>query len=158
MSGRPDRYWPRPLLDVRQLPDLRERLDELPRDREIHVICRSGQRACCATRLRLPEGFRTRNISRGMLSHSTLVARLTAARWDARRDELLRVAILAGRVYRGRVAADGGLVPVRTYLGSGAVGAIPSGPASSDPSRRRRMSEKFAIRCSTAGTRSKPPV
>jgi sugar lactone lactonase YvrE len=45
-------------------------------------------------------------------------------RWDARRDELLRVDILAGRVYRDRVAADGGLVPVRSYAVPGTVGAI----------------------------------
>lgn len=36
-------------------------------------------------------------------------------RWDERRSELLRVDILAGRVYRDRVEADGGLVPVRVY-------------------------------------------
>ena len=35
------------------LGELRSRLDELPRDREIHVICRSGQRAYYATRLLL---------------------------------------------------------------------------------------------------------
>ena len=46
------------------------------------------------------------------------------ARWDARRDELLRVDIAAGRVYRDGVAADGGLVPVRTYTVPGTVGAI----------------------------------
>jgi sugar lactone lactonase YvrE len=46
------------------------------------------------------------------------------ARWDARRDELLRVDILAGRVYRDRVDEDGGLAPVRTYSVPGAVGAI----------------------------------
>lgn len=46
------------------------------------------------------------------------------ARWDARRDELLRVDIVAGRVYRDRVAADGGLVPVRSYAVPGTVGAI----------------------------------
>jgi sugar lactone lactonase YvrE len=45
-------------------------------------------------------------------------------RWDARRDELLRVDILAGRVYRDRVDDDGGLVSVRTYLVPGTVGAI----------------------------------
>jgi sugar lactone lactonase YvrE len=45
-------------------------------------------------------------------------------RWDARRDELLRVDILAGRVYRDRVAEDGGLVPVRTYVVPGTVGAL----------------------------------
>ena len=36
-------------------------------------------------------------------------------RWDARRGELLRVDILAGRVFRDRVADDGALVPVRVY-------------------------------------------
>jgi sugar lactone lactonase YvrE len=46
------------------------------------------------------------------------------ARWDARRDELLRVDIAAGRVYRDRVAEDGGLVPVRAYAVPGTVGAI----------------------------------
>jgi sugar lactone lactonase YvrE len=46
------------------------------------------------------------------------------ARWDARRDELLRVDIVAGRVYRDRVAEDGGLVPVRAYAVPGTVGAI----------------------------------
>ena len=46
------------------------------------------------------------------------------ARWDARRDELLRVDILAGRVYRDRIADDGGLIPVRTYDVGGTVSAI----------------------------------
>jgi sugar lactone lactonase YvrE len=46
------------------------------------------------------------------------------ARWDARRDELLRVDILAGGVYRDRVDDVGGLVPVRTYAVPGTVGAI----------------------------------
>src|SRR6187551_1331043 len=46
------------------------------------------------------------------------------ARWDSRRDELLRVDILAGRVYRDRVAADGRLVLVRSYKIPGTVGAI----------------------------------
>jgi sugar lactone lactonase YvrE len=46
------------------------------------------------------------------------------ARWDARRDELLRVDIVAGRVHRDRVADDGGLVPVRSYALPGTVGAI----------------------------------
>ena len=50
------------------LGQLRGRLDELPRDREIHVICRSGQRAYYATRVLLQNGFKARNISGGMLS------------------------------------------------------------------------------------------
>lgn len=72
------------LLDVRQpaelavehvpeavhipIGQLRQRLDELPRDREIHVICRSGQRAYVATRILVQNGFRARTISGGMLS------------------------------------------------------------------------------------------
>ena len=46
------------------------------------------------------------------------------ARWDARRGELLRVDILAGRIYRDRVDDDGDLVPVRSYRVPGTVGAI----------------------------------
>jgi len=50
------------------LGQLRERLDELPRDREIHVVCRSGQRAYYATRILLQNGFKAKNVSGGMLS------------------------------------------------------------------------------------------
>ncbi|MEI6068524.1 MAG: FAD-dependent oxidoreductase [Methylococcaceae bacterium] len=50
------------------LGQLRDRLGELPRDREIHVICRSGQRAYYATRLLLQHGFKAKTISGGMLS------------------------------------------------------------------------------------------
>lgn len=76
------------LLDVRQpvelavesvpdainipLGELRSRLDELPRDREIHVICRSGQRAYYATRMLLQNGFAAKTIAGGMLSRVTL--------------------------------------------------------------------------------------
>ncbi len=52
------------------LGQLRARLHELPRDREIHVICRSGQRAYLATRILLQNGFDARNVSGGMLSHA----------------------------------------------------------------------------------------
>ncbi|HEX5133289.1 MAG TPA: FAD-dependent oxidoreductase [Candidatus Krumholzibacteria bacterium] len=52
------------------LPDLRARLDELPRDREILVVCRSAQRAYVATRILLQNGFRARNISGGMMAHA----------------------------------------------------------------------------------------
>lgn len=81
-------HWPEAkdqfLLDVREpvelavetvpealnipLGELRQRLGELPRDREIHVICRSGQRAYYATRILLQHGFKAKNISGGMLS------------------------------------------------------------------------------------------
>jgi sugar lactone lactonase YvrE len=46
------------------------------------------------------------------------------ARWDARRHELLRVDILAGRVYRDGLDEEGGLVPIQTYRVPGTVGAI----------------------------------
>jgi len=45
-------------------------------------------------------------------------------RWDARRGELLRVDILAGRVDREQVRDDGALVPVRSYRLPGTVGMI----------------------------------
>jgi rhodanese-related sulfurtransferase len=50
------------------LGQLRDRLEELPRDKTIHVICRSGQRAYYATRLLLQKRFDARNVSGGMLS------------------------------------------------------------------------------------------
>ena len=56
------------------LPQLRARLGELPRDREIHVICRSAVRAYYATRILVQNGFEARNISGGMLSRSMLLA------------------------------------------------------------------------------------
>jgi len=78
------------LLDVRQpaelavesvpgaanipLSQLRARLADLPRDREIHVICRSGQRAYYATRILVQNGFKAKTVSGGMLSRSMLVA------------------------------------------------------------------------------------
>ena len=70
-------------LAVEQIPDalniplgqLRDRLGELPRDREILVICRSDQRAYNATRILLQHGFKARNVSGGMLSHTVLASR-----------------------------------------------------------------------------------
>ena len=72
------------LLDVRQpqelvldavpgavnipFPQLRARLDELPRDREILIICRSAQRAYFATRILVQKGFRARNLAGGVLA------------------------------------------------------------------------------------------
>jgi NADPH-dependent 2,4-dienoyl-CoA reductase/sulfur reductase-like enzyme/rhodanese-related sulfurtransferase len=52
------------------LPQLRSRLEELPKDREIHVICRSGQRAYYATRILLQNGFKVKNVSGGMISYA----------------------------------------------------------------------------------------
>jgi NADPH-dependent 2,4-dienoyl-CoA reductase/sulfur reductase-like enzyme/rhodanese-related sulfurtransferase len=50
------------------LGQLRGRLDELPRDKEINVFCRSAQRSYYATRILLQNGFKVKNISGGMLS------------------------------------------------------------------------------------------
>jgi NADPH-dependent 2,4-dienoyl-CoA reductase/sulfur reductase-like enzyme/rhodanese-related sulfurtransferase len=49
---------------------LRTRLDELPRNREILVICRSAQRAYIATRILLQNGFKARTLSGGTLSRA----------------------------------------------------------------------------------------
>ena len=54
------------------LGQLRSRLGELPRDREILIVCRSAQRAYYATRILLQNGFKARNISGGMLSRAHL--------------------------------------------------------------------------------------
>lgn len=51
------------------LPQLRERLGELPRDREILVYCRVGQRGYFATRLLRQHALRARNLSGGYLTY-----------------------------------------------------------------------------------------
>ena len=57
------------------LTEFGRRLGELPRDRNIHVICRSGGRAYYATRVLLQNGFNAKTIAGGMLSryHSQLL-------------------------------------------------------------------------------------
>jgi NADPH-dependent 2,4-dienoyl-CoA reductase/sulfur reductase-like enzyme/rhodanese-related sulfurtransferase len=55
------------------LGQLRGRLDELPRDREIGVICRSGQRAYYATRILLQAGFQACVLSGGILAREVQV-------------------------------------------------------------------------------------
>ena len=65
-------------LAVEEVPDalnipmgeLRSRIDELPHDRTIHVVCRSGQRAYTATRCLLQHGYDARVVSGGMLAHA----------------------------------------------------------------------------------------
>jgi len=52
------------------LPQLRSRLGELPKDKELMVFCRSAQRSYYATRILLQNGFKVRNISGSMLSRS----------------------------------------------------------------------------------------
>ena len=50
------------------LGQLRQRLGELPRDKEVHVVCRSGGRAYYAVRILLQNGFKAKDVSGGMLS------------------------------------------------------------------------------------------
>lgn len=54
------------------LGQLRARLSELPKNREIHVICRSGQRAHYAVRTLKQHGFTARHMAGGMLSRAIL--------------------------------------------------------------------------------------
>ncbi|TWU30803.1 FAD-dependent oxidoreductase [Novipirellula artificiosorum] len=56
------------------LGQLRSRLDELPRNREIHVICRSAQRAYYAVRILLQNGFKAKIVSGGMLARTHAVS------------------------------------------------------------------------------------
>jgi sugar lactone lactonase YvrE len=59
------------------------------------------------------------------VAHTTEQSELgEGARWDARRDELLRVDILAGRIFRDMINDDGALIPVRSYQVPRTVGAI----------------------------------
>jgi rhodanese-related sulfurtransferase len=51
------------------LAQLRDRLAELPRDREIWVNCGVGQRAYYACRLLTQNGFEARNLSGGYHSY-----------------------------------------------------------------------------------------
>jgi len=54
------------------LGELRTRLAELPRDREIWVHCGVGQRSYYASRILRQHGFRVRNLSGGMRSYKAL--------------------------------------------------------------------------------------
>jgi len=53
---------------------LRARLDELPRDKTIHVFCRPGQRSYFATRMLLQNGFDVKNISVGTEFHEVIAS------------------------------------------------------------------------------------
>ncbi len=53
------------------LDELRERLDELPRDRDVWLYCQVGQRAYYATRLLLQRGFRVRNLPGGYETYAS---------------------------------------------------------------------------------------
>lgn len=51
------------------LDSLRERIDELPRERPIIAYCKVGQRGYSATRILLQHGFDVRNLSGGYLTY-----------------------------------------------------------------------------------------
>jgi NADPH-dependent 2,4-dienoyl-CoA reductase/sulfur reductase-like enzyme/rhodanese-related sulfurtransferase len=51
------------------LNELRARLGELPRDRELWLYCRVGQRGYYATRLLMQHGFRVKNLPGGFLTY-----------------------------------------------------------------------------------------
>jgi NADPH-dependent 2,4-dienoyl-CoA reductase/sulfur reductase-like enzyme/rhodanese-related sulfurtransferase len=56
------------------LGELRMRLEELPRDREIWVHCGVGQRSYYASRILRQQGFQTRNLSGGLKSYHTVTS------------------------------------------------------------------------------------
>ncbi len=60
--------------------DLRGRLDELPRDKEILVTCQVGLRGYLACRILTQHGFRNRNLSGGYKTFSNSVSALRAVK------------------------------------------------------------------------------
>ncbi len=56
------------------LDELRERMGELPQDREIVVHCQSGQRSYFACRILAQNGFRVRNLTGGIRTWKTAVS------------------------------------------------------------------------------------
>ncbi len=68
------------------LPQLRSRLAELPRDREIWLNCGVGQRSYYALRVLLQHGFRAKNLSGGFTTYKALRPPLRAAVGQESRD------------------------------------------------------------------------
>jgi NADPH-dependent 2,4-dienoyl-CoA reductase/sulfur reductase-like enzyme/rhodanese-related sulfurtransferase len=62
------------------LPQLRERLGELPRDREIWLYCDVGQRSYYALRILLQRGFAAKNLSGGFVTYRVFCPQLERAR------------------------------------------------------------------------------
>lgn len=52
------------------LSEIRTRLDEVPKDREVWVFCQSGVRAHTCQRMLLQQGYNVKNISGGYLSYA----------------------------------------------------------------------------------------
>ncbi|MGZ4834929.1 MAG: rhodanese-like domain-containing protein, partial [Terriglobales bacterium] len=51
------------------LPQIRDRLNELPHDREIWLYCGVGQRSYYASRILLQDGFKVRNLPGGFKTY-----------------------------------------------------------------------------------------
>ena len=102
-------------------------------DRMLRVRCLQRFRGARCPRIGLsPEGLAVTSNAVASSTEQTLLRE--GVRWDARRDELLGVDILAGRLYRARVSDDGGLRLVRDYRLPGTVDGltIPNGLGWSD--------------------------
>ena len=56
------------------LPELRKRLSEIPREKDIVTYCQSGQRSYLAYRMLRQKGFRVKNLSGGYLTWSLMPA------------------------------------------------------------------------------------
>ena len=56
------------------LNEIRTRMEELPRDREISIYCGVGQRAYYATRLLLQNGYRAKNLAGGIRTYKQIAA------------------------------------------------------------------------------------
>ncbi len=67
MCASPPRLRPAPSPARRNIPlgQLRQRLAELPKDKEILVFCQVGRRGYLATRILTQKGFCVRNLSGG---------------------------------------------------------------------------------------------
>ena len=59
------------------LNEIRQRLGELPRDREVWLYCGVGQRAYYATRTLLQHGYKVRNLPGGWRTYLDLIAAKT---------------------------------------------------------------------------------
>ena len=54
------------------LNQIRRRLHELPRDREVWLYCGVGQRAYYATRVLMQNGFRVKNLAGGFRTYKLI--------------------------------------------------------------------------------------
>jgi rhodanese-related sulfurtransferase len=58
------------------LNQIRQRLGELPRDREVWLYCGVGQRAYYATRVLMQNGFRVKNLPGGFRTYKLIASSL----------------------------------------------------------------------------------